>query len=534
MIFFPLLLAAAANASLLESTPKKALLNETVELRPIGGHHFNMDAPQKCDGRPALDASPKRIRCQMTHGGDVPIVVYVCDDAQTFCRDERFSISVTGPRTPAANNAAMKPARRAAAEGFIDNRFEQAAELSKKSGKPLFIDFYGSWCPPCNDLDELAYPTREFKDAAQNFVLLGIDVDTPESVALKNSFHVGGYPTLIVADDRSREIARAVGYRSGPALAKFMRDALAHAGDPVENADARARNKKESNADRLRAAQWRLDRGEFKSALELIGNAKSPELLKLKWTTAREAARDARDDAAGEAALIQLLRAYPDAVEFSDWASDLAETDADKAREFETALKKSTAHWEAAPALGETGYEIADLKENLADYFEQIGSTAAARAEWSDVADECARQAALSPLKLPRGPNMVRSHALLSAGRAAEAKNLLKDLVATYPQEFTFNYRYASALSKLGDDKAAYEFARKAVTAGYGDNRLTAVRLQAQIEHKLGKDADARRTLDDALAETSIPPAKFVRTSRFVQDLRRLRESLNDPSAAKE
>ena len=55
--------ASAAEPSLLLSRPEKAVANEVLELKPIAGHHFNIDAPQKCGGDKADNVTPRRFRC---------------------------------------------------------------------------------------------------------------------------------------------------------------------------------------------------------------------------------------------------------------------------------------------------------------------------------------------------------------------------------------------------------------------------------------------------------------------------------------
>ena len=38
--------------------------------------------------------------------------------------------------------------------GFLVNQPEEALRLAQKEKRPLLIDFFGIWCPPCNELDQ--------------------------------------------------------------------------------------------------------------------------------------------------------------------------------------------------------------------------------------------------------------------------------------------------------------------------------------------------------------------------------------------
>jgi tetratricopeptide (TPR) repeat protein len=151
-----------------------------------------------------------------------------------------------------------------------------------------------------------------------------------------------------------------------------------------------------------------------------------------------------------------------------------------------------------------------------------VGSTEEANGFYSKAADLYEEEAKKSPLALPRAANLNRGDALLKAGRKAEAKALYEKLVKAYPAEFTFNYEYAAELDEDRDFAEAYPYAVKAAEVGYGDNWLRAVRLKGALELKLGRKAEAAKTVDEALAQ--IVPAKSpqVRTYRYVAALRDL------------
>lgn len=86
--------------------------------------------------------------------------------------------------------------------------WDKAATESKKSGKPILIDFTGSdWCGWCIKLKEEVFDTAEFKSwASDNVVLLEIDFprNTKQSDqvkaknrALAQKYGVQGFPTIM-------------------------------------------------------------------------------------------------------------------------------------------------------------------------------------------------------------------------------------------------------------------------------------------------------------------------------------------------
>lgn len=510
------LAVCAEEPSLLQSRPPSALAHEIIELKPAAGHHFNPAAPQTCGGLRAEEVLPRRFRCQLRTAGAVPILASICDDAKTFCRQERFQVAVRGLSKAAARlSPVQSPPKggKQAPEGFIDNDPAEALSLAKKTGRLLFIDFYGIWCPPCNELEEHAYPDPAFQAAAADFVKIGLDADAQASFDWKARFKVGGYPTLIVADAELRELGRIVGSRSGPALARFLREAK---GAKDESSEKR----------RLREARRRASRGEFDEAASILSALAGPEARRELLLARRERARREEDAPAGLAATRQLAAEFADSAEFSDWALALVEADKAAGAALVTPLRHSVESWLDSPTLGESGYAPGDLISNEAAFFETLGSTQEAKALWSRAADAYAAQAAKSPLKVPRAANFGRAEALKNAGRRAEAEALYASLTAAYPEEFTFNYDYASALKDDGRAADAYPLSVKAERGAYGDNWLRAVRLKAELELQLGRAPEAAATVDEALAQVAMPKSTAVRTGRYLIALRRLREKI--------
>ncbi|MFI5361744.1 MAG: thioredoxin domain-containing protein [Elusimicrobiota bacterium] len=533
LIFYlaALALPAVAEPSLLASRPASALVDEIVELKPVEGHHFNLEAPQKCGGAAPVEVLPRRLRCQLSTPGTAEVLVSVCDDALTFCRQERFDVAVAGvAKTARVSSPTVAAPRggRTAPEGFIDNDPVRARRLARGGNRLLLIDFYGIWCPPCNQLEEEAFPSAAFRAASADFVKVGLDVDARASFDWKARFKIGGYPTLIVADSELREIGRVVGFRSGPALAKLLDEAAAVKNEPVAAAAAAVvkGGAEATAARRLRVARWHVERGEFDDVESLLaGLSDSPSRRELLLAR-RERARLQEDKPAHLAATKELIAQFPGDAEFASWVDELGAADKAAAAPLREAVRSSVVSWSKNPALGETEFSPGDLLSMEASLAETLGSAEEAKALWSRTADAYAAEARLSPLKVPRAANFGLGDALLKAGRKAEAKALYESLVKAYPDEYTFNYEYASELKDDGDAAGAYPYAVAAARAGYGDNWLRAVRLKGELEFKLGRLDDAAKTVDDALAHTVPPKSPLVRTYRYVAALRALRRDI--------
>src|SRR5262245_30386000 len=89
--------------------------------------------------------------------------------------------------------------------------FDKAAELAKKEGKDLFVDFTGSdWCIWCQRLHEEVFKFDSFLDAEEKeYVLVSLDFPNSDeakkrvpnparNAELAQKYRIGGYPTILL------------------------------------------------------------------------------------------------------------------------------------------------------------------------------------------------------------------------------------------------------------------------------------------------------------------------------------------------
>lgn len=101
-----------------------------------------------------------------------------------------------------------------------------AQAQAKAQNKMVLMDFTGSdWCPWCIKFKKEVLDTPEFENyAATNVVLVEVDFPSKKKQsaalkkandALKEKYHIRGFPTLVVLDKNGKEIGRQVGYSKG-------------------------------------------------------------------------------------------------------------------------------------------------------------------------------------------------------------------------------------------------------------------------------------------------------------------------------
>lgn len=113
----------------------------------------------------------------------------------------------------------------AMAEGAWHTDWAEAAKESKRTNKPILIDFTGSdWCGWCIKLKEEVFDTSEFKSwAKSNVVLLEIDFprgkkqsaeEKQKNRELAGKYQVEGFPTIMFVDHDGKALGR-YGYDEG-------------------------------------------------------------------------------------------------------------------------------------------------------------------------------------------------------------------------------------------------------------------------------------------------------------------------------
>ena len=86
--------------------------------------------------------------------------------------------------------------------------------------KPVFVDFYATWCGPC----QMMLPViSELAEEADGFTVAKLDIDQAPEIAAK--FNVMSVPTYIVFKD-GKEAARMMGAMPKDLLLKRIEEAI--------------------------------------------------------------------------------------------------------------------------------------------------------------------------------------------------------------------------------------------------------------------------------------------------------------------
>ncbi|MHB0997506.1 MAG: thioredoxin family protein [Elusimicrobiales bacterium] len=539
------LYAAEGGSYLSAPPPAEARLNEVVRFSPRANHHFNLKAPQRCGASAAFELKAASLKCQFSSGGPQAVSLKVCDDKNTYCVSEDFTVKVAGPAASAAAAMARNAADQAdPLPGFVLNDTAAALRQAKKEGKLLFIDFFGRWCPPCRLMEDTVLNQDPFLEASSGMVRLGLDVDAPQAREWLARFKVSGYPTYLVADARLREIGRVSGSMNLPAFNAWLRAQQGFRDRPIAAAKAAAASLDE--AGRLRVAKAYLHEKDWAAARRLLDGIGGDEAAYLHmYASVAQAEADSKDAAkASSAAAAGLGPVYEAAIRACDgsdgrpariavleWLDSLYKLDPAAAKPWLGDAEALAARLLASAAVAEEGYTPEDTLVSLADTLDKAGLPEKAAELYSRAAAGFAAQAdKVTGPEAAKGLRLNQARYLVRAGRLDEAAAIYAGLTENFPKEYAFHRAYAGLLRQQKKFTEAIREAGLAADLSYGDIRLSIVLAKAQMEAEAADKAAAIKTIRGALASADLP-ADRKRGTHGVYG--RLKEYLRELEAGK-
>jgi thioredoxin-like negative regulator of GroEL len=96
----------------------------------------------------------------------------------------------------------------------------KASIAAVRTNKPMLLEFWADWCPPCLVMDQEVYTDVGVINGMEKLVPVRIDVDKQEAVA--RQYELAGMPTLVFTDSYGNELFRFTGTITAPTMMQLL------------------------------------------------------------------------------------------------------------------------------------------------------------------------------------------------------------------------------------------------------------------------------------------------------------------------
>ena len=392
-----------------------------------------------------------------------------------------------------------------AAPATLDAALNNAA----REHEPVLVDFSAQWCYSCYYMETHVLNGPEWTALEKRAVIAKADADSPDGAAWMKKLAVKALPAYVVLKPDGSELGRIIAEQP---RAKFY----AQVNEILAGGDALDALKRKAAAGSVAAVAETLSsydaRDDAQSGLDWYASLPEAQRgagdahvsLWLDRLRLDKAAK-AKDDATCIAAAKRVLAGNVGCDRYY-----VLENLLDCSEKTPAAQRKALLEPERAPLAALLDKQVfveppvcADQRTAVmvsADLAAAVGDGAGEKAVLDRAADDARRRLGGDLAKDRNLADNLRVY-LVRAKRIDELDALMPKLMAAYPDDYVYAYRYGRSLLERDKPAEALPYLEQAADKAFGVNRLTVATLRVQALLKLNRRSDAEKVVAEALEQ---------------------------------
>lgn len=399
-----------------------------------------------------------------------------------------------------------------AAEPAHPTSVDAALEKARQAHVPVLIDFSAPWCYSWYYMATHVLNGSEWKAVEAKTVVAEIDADSPDGAAWMKKLEVKALPMYVVLDEKGDELGRIVAEQPREKFYPQLNKILA-AGNTLDQLKQKALGGSiDATATVLGSYQARGQGKEgltwFASLPEKSRTAANKNAVVVLWfdRLKLQNALTAKDQPTAIASAQRVL-----AGEIGCDRPYIIDSLLEASEKLASA-ERSKLLWPQKMALDRfLNQQVFIATPTCADQRSAVIATADVAAALGDTTAESAvlnRAIDATRKRLGNDFSHDRNLAdnlrvyLVRAKRNDELDALYPKLIAAYPDDYVYPYRYGRSLFERGNATAALPLLEQAADKAYGQNRLTVATFRVKALKALKRQADAEKVVSEVLEQS--------------------------------
>jgi thioredoxin-like negative regulator of GroEL len=390
---------------------------------------------------------------------------------------------------------------------------EAAYASARERRVPVLVDFTAPWCYSCYYMSKKVLNGPEWERAHREAVVVELDADSPVGTKWKEAWGVKAMPTYVLFNPDGQELGRILGEQTREDFYAWLFAAIGS--DSLESVKAKVKG--DSNAslaaarEVLRAYHARYDAAGGLAWLdaqpEPVTSAIMRDTPAASWVSRLELMRaDAARDAKACARAAPRVLSGPLGCERPyELSRVMACTEA-----MPEPKRRALLRPQAGPMQQLLDKRVLSARDRCADERSIVLGTADLQQALGDAAAaQRALDRAIEDLKQRIGGDVGKDRSMADnlrvyldrAGRVDELDQLFPRLIAAWPDDYVYPDRHARSLAARGRHAEAAPLFEQAAAKAYGVNKLKVAANRAKTLQALGRAAEAREVLAQALQD---------------------------------